>query len=43
MILKLAARFGWLPLSARWLDQMLLAAVAGFVVAQIVAFTLILR
>jgi len=43
MILKLVARMGWLPLRARWLDQMLLAAVAGFVVAQIVAFTLILR
>ena len=43
MILKLVARMGWLPLRAQWLDQLLLAAVAGFVVAQIVAFSFILR
>ena len=43
LALKLAARLGWLPLRSPWLDQLLLAAVAGFVVAQIVAFSFILR
>lgn len=42
LALGLAARFGWLPIPQDWLDYLRLAAALAFVVAQIIAWPLIL-